>query len=257
MYAVTYCIFILALIIIYVTTDLIVSYFYAGNVKVCFGGLNDPPSSHILVIFQYRDSHRIGSCIYDSAGDKWTHLPPFDFLLYVWNSNCICIDGVIYLLSRAPPNSKDPFDYVISYDIMKAKYSRFRCPEAMHRQICSLINYKSRLGVIVQNNFVNGLRSYNARLFGKDHARNTRLFKLSCSPCFTERTYLFGFIDSTYILDETNEDLRRPEKVPGVLKIVFWNPDGLNVDKVVEIPPADALWNAVNIFEYQESFRHI
>lgn len=225
--------------------------------KLCLGGLGDNSSSHILVVFQYWDSHQIGSCVYDSVFYRWSHFAPFDFQLSVWDSNYVCINGVIYLLSQGSPNSLDPFDYVISFDIISSEFNRFRCPVSIHGQLCRLIQYKSKLVVILEYDFGNGLCSYNARLFEGDYFGDLRLSYISGTPYLSDRTILCGFVDGTYIIDETKVRLRRSDRVSGQVKPVFWNPDGLDINEVIQIHPSDAKWSASQIFEYYERFNHI
>lgn len=236
---------------------LICCFFVLGDVKVCFGGLDNHHSSHILVIFKYWDSHQIGSCVYDSGRDRWSHFQPFEFQISVWESNYVCINGVIYLMSRGSPNSTDPFDYVISFDIINYQFRRFMCPDSIQGQTCSLFKFKYKLGVILEYNFGSGLCSYNARIFEGDYFGDVRLAYLSGTPYLSDRTNLCGFVNDTYIIDETNVHLRRPDRASGQVNFLFLDADGNEIHEVIQIHPSNVLWSPINTFEYNESFRKI
>ena len=70
-------------------------------------------------------------------------------------------------------------------------------------------------------------------------------------------TNLFGFIEGSYIVDETNKGYSTPDNVYGRMSFLFWNDDGAQYNNIVVISPFDALWGIVNLFECQENFRCI
>lgn len=72
---------------------------------------------------------------------------------------------------------------------------------------------------------------------------------LQGSPCIYNGSDLIGFIEGVYIVDETNTGMRINDKVMGQVSLTFYRSDGDQINQVMEIYPANAVWEPVNIFE--------
>lgn len=114
-------------------------YYFLGYLKISIGYLDNPPSSHILLIYETRGIHKAGAFVYNSSNKKWIHLGLIDCLKYVCHANNVCINGVIYLMSQAPLSALDPYDYFICFDLKKYEFSRFVCPDIIQRRLGRLI----------------------------------------------------------------------------------------------------------------------
>jgi len=233
-------------------------YCLAGYLKVCLGYLKNPSSSHILLIYEFKDRRRAGAFVYNSLNKRWTHLGILDCVKNVQHSNNICIDGVIYLLSQAPLGSLDPNNYIVCFDINKYEFTRIICPDVIQGRICTIINYKSMLGVTVDPVCDHwGVITYYNRFVVPSEVGGVGLDMIRGKRCSINPTQIFCLVDEAFIVHDIKQSADSDVNVPVQPSTVYWMLYYPNFDDLIRNSHVDSNWGAAKLFEYYESFRKI